>query len=193
MEDLIPLLTKHKHNLSEHLKKNYKLNYHYIIKKTDINKGNSGGHNKINFFLTEYTYELLKNSFNLRNKYITNINDNKKVNNQFVMCIENQTIGFIQNSFKNSVETHRQYIIGNYKVDLYFPNYNLVIECDENNHSDRNPIEEKKRQEYILSQENFMIRFNPNHAKFDLSFVIQEINKVIFSKHDVDKKVIYLP
>jgi very-short-patch-repair endonuclease len=31
-------------------------------------------------------------------------------------------------------------MIGKYKVDLYFIDYNLVIECDEYNHEDRDII-----------------------------------------------------
>ena len=49
------------------------------------------------------------------------------------MCIENQTIGFIENSYSNILNTKRQHFIGKYKVDLYFIDNKLVIECDENN------------------------------------------------------------
>ena len=91
LDDLLYLSTQKVHLVS-HLKKNYKENYHYIIQKNNIKK--HGGHNKIIFMLTESTYELFKNSYNLRNKYLVNINDNIKQIN-IGMCIENQTIGFI--------------------------------------------------------------------------------------------------
>ena len=42
-----------------------------------------------------------------------------------------------------------QYSVGSYRVDLYFPDYNLVIECDEHGHKDRNPEKEKKRSDFI--------------------------------------------
>jgi very-short-patch-repair endonuclease len=110
------------------------------------------------------------------------------------MCLENQTIGFIENSFQDVVDTKRQYIFDKYKVDLYFPEYKLVIECDENNHDDRNPNEEKIREEYILSLGNSMIRFNPNDSKFELSIVLREINKILFSKESIENiKLILLP
>jgi len=196
MDDLIPLLTSQKSGLTRHLIKNYKENYHYIIDKTPYIKdpiNARGGHNYKNYMLTEYTFELLKNSYNLRNKYITNISENVKCIN-IGMCIENQTIGFIENSFQGVIDTKRQYIFDKYKVDLYFPEYKLVIECDENNHDDRNQNEEKIREEYILSLGNSMIRFNPNDSKFELSIVLREINKILFSKESIENsKLILLP
>ena len=48
--------------------------------------------------LTEETFELFKNSYNFRNRYIVEINDKIKCVN-LGMCVENQTIGFIENSF----------------------------------------------------------------------------------------------
>ena len=69
--------------------------------------GNHGGHNKITFMLTEFAYELLQNSFNLRNRYIVNMSENFKCIN-IGMCIENQTIGFIANSFETIVKTEKK-------------------------------------------------------------------------------------
>ena len=59
--------------------------------------------------------------------------------------------------------------------------YKLVIECDENNHDDRDPIQEKNRENYITSLGNKIIRFNPNDSGFDLSTVLREINVILFS------------
>jgi len=181
LDELLKLSTQKK-NLINHLKKNYKENIHYIIQQNNYqNIKRNGGQNKIDFFLTEEAFELLKNSYNLRNKYIVNINDNVKQIN-LCMCIENQTIGFIENSYKNILKTQRQFIIGKYKVDLYFIDYNLVIECDEFNHEDRDIIKEKIREEYILSLGNKIIRYNPNETNFDLSNVLREINMFLFLK-----------
>ena len=171
-----------KNTYVRHLKKNYKENIHYIVQQNNYqNTKRYGGQNKIDFFLTEEAFELLKNSYNLRNKYIVNINDNVKQIN-LCMCIENQTIGFIENSYKNILKTQRQFMIGKYKVDLYFIDYNLVIECDEYNHEDRDIIKEKIREEYILSLGNKIIRYNPNETNFDLSNVLREINMFLFLK-----------
>jgi very-short-patch-repair endonuclease len=96
------------------------------------------------------------------------------------MCIENQTIGFIENVYKNICKVKRQYIFSKYRVDLYFIDDRLVVECDENNHKDRDPVEEKIRQDYILSLGNKMLRYNPNNRMFDLSNILNEINKILF-------------
>jgi len=182
LDDMLLILSTKKVDVVRHLKKNYKENIHYITQQNNYkNIKRNGGQNKIDFFLTEEAFELLKNSYNLRNKYIVNISDNVKQIN-LCMCIENQTIGFIENSYKNIFKTQRQFIIGKYKVDLYFIDYNLVIECDEYNHEDRDIIKEKIREEYILSLGNKIIRYNPNETNFDLSNVLREINMFLFLK-----------
>jgi hypothetical protein len=181
VEELL-YLSKSKCKLVHNLKKNYKENIHYIIEKNNYNNIKKyGGHNKINYLLTEEAFELLKNSFNLRNRYIVNINDNIKQIN-LCMPIENQTIGFIENSYKDILNVKRQFNIGKYRADLYFIDYKLVVECDEFNHTDRDEIKEKIREEYILSLGNKIIRYNPNQKYFDLSNVLREINIILFSK-----------
>ena len=191
IETLVPELNTLKHKLVENLTKNYKENIHYIVKKSKIST-KKGGRPKINYLITEKSYELLKSSYNFRNRYIVNTGDNINIVNNFAMCIENQTIGFIENSYSFSIKTIRQFKIGKYKVDLYFPDYDLVIECDEHNHKDRNEFEEKNREEFILLQGKTILRYNPNKNSFDLSFVFREINKIFFLKNDKEKKLILL-
>ena len=178
LDDLLHIASK-KVNITRYLHKNYKENIHYIKQKPNMKC--HGGRNKIIYMLTESAFELLKNSYNLRNKYIVDVSDTIKTVN-IGMCIENQTIGFIENSFKGIIECKRQYIIGPYRIDLYFPKYRLAIECDENNHIDRDPSDEKIRDEYIISQGNKLIHYNPNKYQFDLSDVLREIHKVILEK-----------
>jgi very-short-patch-repair endonuclease len=177
--DELLYLTGKKVNLVRHLQKNYRENIHYTMGKDD-NKEKYGGQNKIVFKLTEAAFDLLKNTYNLRNRYIVEVNDNVKQVN-IGMCIENQTIGFIENSYKDILNVKRQYIFSIYRVDLYFVDYRLIIECDENNHDDRDAAYEKVRQDYLVSLGNKMIRYNPNEKSFDLSNVLRQINAVLFS------------
>jgi very-short-patch-repair endonuclease len=182
LEELLHLASQKDH-LVKHLTKNYRENIHYIIQK-NIRTIQRGGHNKITYILTEEAFELLKNSFNLRNRYIVDINDNiKQVN--ICMCIENQTIGFIENAYKDILNLKRQFYIGKYRADLYFIDYKLVIECDEFNHCDRDMIKEKIRDDYIESLGNKIIRYNPNEQLFDLSNVLKKINAILFSKSSI--------
>jgi very-short-patch-repair endonuclease len=179
LDDLLHLSSQKVHLVS-HLKKNYRENIHYISFKCNAKDKQNGGQNKITFMLTENAFELLRNSFNLRNRYIVDVSDSVKCIN-VGMCIENQTIGFIANAYSSSLNVKRQYTIGKYRADLYFIDHRLVIECDENNHNDRDPEKEKIREEYILSLGNKMIRYNPNDITFDLSNVLRDINAILFS------------
>ena len=190
LEDLLSSFTSQKINLIRFLKNNFKENIHYIIDTNikNISKKGSGGSNKIHYLLTEECFELIKNSFNLRNRYIPFINDNIKCVN-IMMSLETSTIGFIANSFCDVLDVKQQQYFGKYKVDLYFPKYDLAIECDENNHDDRDIVYEKTREDYILSLGKTIIRFNPNDKKFDLSLVLREINKIILKK-EVNNNVI---
>jgi very-short-patch-repair endonuclease len=181
LEDLLDFSSK-KYRIVNHLKKNYKENIHFIIEKNNhTNVKKYGGQNKIDYFLTEESFELLKNSYNLRNKYIVNLNNNVK-QVKISMCIENQTIGFIENSYNGILNVKRQFVIGKYRIDLYFIDFKLAVECDEFNHEDRDIVKEKLREEYILLQGNKLIRFNPNEKDFDLSNILSEINKILFAK-----------
>lgn len=192
LDDLALQMSWNRSGLSKHLLKNYKENYHFIILKLGKNSNNiTGGHNKITFMLTEFAYELLQNSFNLRNRYIVNLSENIKCLN-IGMCIENQTIGFIANTFDTIVKTQRQFIFDKYRVDLFFNDYNLIIECDENNHKDRCSTQEKIRENYLLSLGNTIIRFNPNDSKFELSNVLKEINKLLFLKNGNKEPIVIL-
>ena len=105
------LLTNHlstsKQNLTKNLRKNYKENIHYIIDRDKfVSRGNRGGGNRIEIMITDSTFELLKNSYNLRNRYIVEVSDSIKCVN-IGMCIENQTVGFIENSFVGSINCKR--------------------------------------------------------------------------------------
>jgi Protein of unknown function (DUF559) len=179
IEDLQQLLETQKIRLVEHLKKNYKENSHYIVIK-NFHESNKYGRNKIDYLVSEDCYELIKNSFNLRNRYITSISSNVKCVN-IAMCIENSTIGFIVNSFQGLVDMKRQQTFDKYRVDLYFPLYKLIVECDEDNHRDRNPEDEKVREEFLVSLGNTMIRFNPSENCFDLSNVLRKINVILWA------------
>lgn len=174
-------LTSKKVNLVRYLTKNYKENIHYIIERNKFKTiKQNGGQNKITYLLTEEAFEIFKNSYNLRNRYIVDLSENVKQIN-IGMCIENQTIGFISNSYDNMLNVKRQFTIGKYRADLYFIDYKLVIECDENNHDDRDPENEKIRETYITSLGNKIIRYNPNEIGFDLSNVLRQINAILFS------------
>ena len=65
-----------------------------------------------------------------------------------VITKEQSVLTKIMNSFEGeSIET--QYNVLSYRIDLYFHDYKLTIEIDENGHSDRNIDYKIKRQKTI--------------------------------------------
>ena len=68
--------------------------------------------------------------------------------------------------------------IGNYKVDIYIPKYNLVIEIDEHDHNDRNKKYEKKREQYFNKLNKcIFIRCNPDEPTFNINILLAKITK----------------
>jgi very-short-patch-repair endonuclease len=181
VDELVQLFGSQKVNITNFLKKNFKEGIHFIQKPITHSVKMKGGQNRINFLLTEETFSLVKNTYNLKNRYIKKINENcGQVN--VTMAIEAQTIGFLENSFLSALKLKRQKHIGPYYIDLYFEDYNLAVECDEFDHIDRNPFYERTREEYLMQQNITILRYNPNDKNFDLSDVIQRITYLLFNK-----------
>jgi very-short-patch-repair endonuclease len=181
VDELVELFGSQKCSLTRYINKNLKEGVHYIEETNNKQIRKHGGHNLKNYFLTEEAFTLVKNTFNLKNRYIKKINENcGQVN--VVMAIEAQTIGFIENSFSSALILKRQKHVGPYYIDLYFEEYNIAVECDENDHNDRNPAYERMREYYLLKENITIVRYNPNHKNFDLSDVIRVITQLIFCK-----------
>ena len=177
--ELVCHFNTQKHNLTEHLEKNYRENVHYTksrLKIVNETKKQNGGQNRIVYMLTEEAFDLLNNSFNFRNKYIVAASEQAHVV-RFPMCIEGQTIGFIENAYRGLRAMSRQFQIGPYRADLCFTDDFIVLECDEYGHDDRPAVDEADREEFIKNQGYAMIRYNPNESGFDLSDVLNRINR----------------
>lgn len=95
--------------------------------------------------------------------------------NRKCLSKEQQTLSAITNIFKTE-KFEDQYKIGKYYLDLYFPEYGIVVECDENGHVDRKPENERERMDFVNKKlkinDSFWIRFNPDEHDFDMSKVI---------------------
>ena len=183
LDDLVSHFKTQKHNLRLHLEKNYRDNIHYIKSPLTVvrdTKKQNGGHNRIVYMLTEEAFELFKNSFNFRTKYIIAASEKAHVV-RFSMCIEGQAIGFIENTYRGLRAMSRQFQIGPYRADLCFTHDKIVVECDEYGHSDRSETDEAVREEFIKNQGYAIIRYNPNEAGFDLSDVLNDINMRLLS------------
>jgi very-short-patch-repair endonuclease len=74
----------------------------------------------------------------------------------------------------------KQYKIGSYYIDLYFPDYKIAIEVDEDNHKFRSKELEKQREDFIIKELNCkFIRFNPTVPLFNIGVIISQILKHI--------------
>jgi very-short-patch-repair endonuclease len=102
--------------------------------------------------------------------------------NKKCLTKEQQTLSALTNAFKTE-KFEDQFKVGKYFLDLYFPEYKIVVECDENGHADRKPCNERERMDFVnekleLTDENW-IRYNPDAEDFDISKVIGKIYRTI--------------
>jgi len=92
--------------------------------------------------------------------------------NKKCLTKEQQTLSAITNAFKTE-KFEDQYKVDNYYLDLYFTDYKIIVECDENGHTDRKPYDEEKRVVYVNEQlevdDTHWIRYNPDEHDFDIS------------------------
>lgn len=115
---------------------------------------------------------------NLINNLITKFDLNL---NKIIKTKEQDSIGKIIKAFRG-LNYKLQYKLDNYKIDLYFIDYKLAIECDENNHLNYNQEKEIERENYIKKQLNCtFIRFDPDDRNFD---ILEIINKIFLFIHN---------
>jgi very-short-patch-repair endonuclease len=115
--------------------------------------------------------------------------------NRKCLTKEQQTLSALTNTFKTE-KFEDQFKIGRYYLDLYFTDYKIVVECDENGHSDRKPGDERERMDYVnekleITDLNW-IRYNPDDNDFDISKVMGQIYiKINLIKNMQIQKEIY--
>ncbi len=89
----------------------------------------------------------------------------------------------IIDSFKQE-KCINKYYIGKYSVDLFFEDYNLIVECDEYDHEGYNKTKDKIRTKYIKKYNNTkktFIRYDPYEKGFSIGTVINEIILFIYN------------
>jgi very-short-patch-repair endonuclease len=91
------------------------------------------------------------------------------------------TVGQLREMFPFMRE---QYQVDEYKVDGYFPDYNIVIECDENGHRAYGGDAEQSRTEKINKRLDNpeWIRFNPDMPGFSIVSIIQKITMAMHKR-----------
>lgn len=80
-----------------------------------------------------------------------------------------------------------QHAVGSYKVDLYFPEYKLCVECDENGHMGYSAQLEKTRETFISETIGCVfIRYDPYDQNFDIFYLINEIRTKMKQRNPVE-------
>lgn len=92
---------------------------------------------------------------------------------------EQEYIGYIIKTFAH-LEHKEQFTVDKYRIDLYFPDKKIAIECDELGHNDRDSILEAEREEHIMAALGCkFIRFNPDESDFCIFTVLNRIMQAI--------------
>lgn len=107
---------------------------------------------------------------------------NIDVTNRKVFSKEQQCLLAITNVLKTE-KYEDQFKVGRYYIDLYFTEFKIAIEVDENGHCDRRQCDERERMDFINEtleiDDSHWIRFNPDAYDFDISKVIGQIYRRI--------------
>ena len=97
---------------------------------------------------------------------------NFEINSKVYTCIEADTIKSIIEAFcgEHIITQHR---IGKYMVDLYFPAYNIIVECDELHHKTfiLHDVDRENKIK-ILCDGCVFIRYEPHSLEFNIFKVI---------------------
>ena len=79
------------------------------------------------------------------------------------------------------ISMKQQFSIGSYRIDLYFPEHKLAIECDEHDGKDRDIDYEIKWQAFIEDQLNCkFICYNPDAKGFTIEKIFNKIFQYIY-------------
>ncbi len=104
------------------------------------------------------------------------------ISNEIDVTKEQKTIRQIRKALKH-LQTIEQLRVGPYYIDLYFPDYRIAVECDENGHRRYSQDIERKRQNYIERTLNCtFVRYNPDGPNFNICDVINQIIQLIYGE-----------
>lgn len=151
--------------------------YNYDIKKKVLLKQKTkGGEQTVAFFTYSGFMSFLCNC--RKTKVIEFCKKmNIDIDTKIYCSIEIETIQCILDGF-NGEEMICQYRVDDYLIDLYFPKYNLAIECDEPAH---NSVSNKKndimREQYIKNKIGGIVflRYEPYNKEFNIFQLINNI------------------
>lgn len=153
------------------------LNYNEHLKVKMKNLTN-GGEQAMTFL----TYEGLKRIIST-SRTIESIDFAKKIGIDIYKYkftnIESETIDCIIKAF-SGYDIVTQYTVFKYRIDLYFIDYKIAIECDEFDHKYQKEYDKKREDEIKNALKCEFIRYNPHDPNFNIFSVINQILKKIY-------------
>ena len=108
------------------------------------------------------------------------ISDKLGLNLKYVFNVskQQQTLDIIRAAFQ-SIACFSEYKVGPYRIDLYFLDLKVAVECDENGHIGRDQQHEQDREQFIKNKLGcIFVRYNPDSPCFNVGNVIHEIGKI---------------
>jgi len=170
-DDIYLSFNSRKDSVIRYINKHFIENEDFIKYKNRIRS--NGGFNRIDYKMTEKSFELLKNSYKLRQIEL----GNKSLTHPILIYAETAIVGFIFKVFKE-YNMIKQYKVGKYFIDLFFINYNLAIEIDEQHHETIiNKQLDIEREKYLKKELNCIVyRYKPHEDKLhDMMHYIMNI------------------
>jgi very-short-patch-repair endonuclease len=156
----------------------FEKNKDYIIRYLQKSQGNYGGHNKESIFLTSKCYQQLLAYFCLNKRKTLG---QTEIAVQYVkryLPKEIEILHFIREVLGGLYTIDLQHRVLQYRVDMYIMDKNIVVECDELGHEDRDVEYENHREKEIIQfYKCKFIRFNPDDPDFKLSTLMNIILK----------------
>lgn len=99
-----------------------------------------------------------------------------EVHNNLWLCIETDALAFLQTALSN-YKAERQFYCKPYRIDLYFPDHRVAVECDEKcGHGECRVSDDHERQAKLESQLSCQfVRFRPQQPEFSLAALIHQV------------------
>jgi very-short-patch-repair endonuclease len=87
------------------------------------------------------------------------------------------TIKVIMDAFEGEKMLRQHWLLG-YRVDLYFPELKIFVECDEKNHQGYDKEKEELRTRVLSQTGSRWVRYNPDEKDFNVIRVINQIYRL---------------
>ena len=99
--------------------------------------------------------------------------DGLELHTPFLPSVENETLSHVCNALPFNFERNKQ--VDNYRVDCFFPDLKIALECDEYDHKNYDKSKEETRELHISKKLNCtFVRYNPHQENFSILNVIRK-------------------